>query len=192
MAATERSGFSTPPSLDAALAVPPLRLADEFGGGRVLLSDMRLAFIVMNRARHLAITRLLGPLPPDQENLVTLVAVLALAETAHKKIQPWLVGPALPSFGDGLLTGASLREGLFGVAGSPSRDAPFAGGLLAIAIIGGASAPAAYRSLRAMRGFSHRAATRFHGRYGYLVDPGHWRQRRAVRRISRNGHNAPV
>ena len=36
--------------------------------------------------------------------------------------------------------------------------------------------------LHGLRGSGHIADVAFHKRYGYLIDPGHWRQRRAQRR----------
>lgn len=180
--------LSSPP-IGAATSAPTLALAEKFGGDRLLLSDVRLAFMLMNRARHLAITRLLGPLPRDQQNLVTLVVALALTQTAHDRFGRLMRGPALPPAGDNLLVGGLLRDGLLRVAGSPARETPFAGGLLVLAIVGGAAGPSASKSLRAIRASSRGATSGFHHRYGYLVDPGHWRERRAARRLARDGRS---
>jgi hypothetical protein len=161
--------------------VAALGLSEEFGGGRLLVSDVRVAFLLINRARHLAIARLFG-VPRDQANLVTLIAVMVLAERAHEKAHRLIGGPSLPSAGDGLLAGASLRELLCGFAGAPARDTPLLGTLLTIAVLGGTVGPTASKSLRAVGTSSHRVAVGFHDRYGYIIDPGHWRQRRAQRR----------
>jgi hypothetical protein len=160
------------------VAAPPL--ADEVGGTRLLLADARVAFLLINHARHRTITRLVG-VPRDQANLVTLVAVMALADAVHDKIQTVLGGPSVPSFGGGLLAGASLRELLWGVTGPPARDTPLSGTLLTIAIVGGSAGPTALKSLRAIRASSRQIHDGFRHRYGYLVDPGRWRARRAAR-----------
>lgn len=156
------------------------RLAEEFGGGRLLLSDMRLAFLLMNDARNRAAARLFA-VPQEQANLVTLVAVAMLAETGHRKLQRLLNVPSVPSSGEGLMAAAAMRELAWNVAGPPARDMPLSGLLLAIAIVGGTATPAALKSLRAVRAFAHRTNVGFHRRYGYIVDAGHWRQRHAQR-----------
>lgn len=168
--------------------VAALRLAEEFGGGRLLLSDLRVAFLLMNDARHRTVARLFG-VSPDQANLVTLIAVMMLAEAAHRKVQRLFSAPSVPSPGDGLVAGASLRELLLGVAGSPARDVPFSGPLLAIAVLGGTVGPTAFKSLRAIGDSSRKMTVGFHHRYGYVVDPGHWRRRRAQRQ--NGGFKAP-
>ena len=71
-----------------------------------------------------------------------------------------------------------LREALCRVAGPDARDTPALASLLAIAVIGAT----ARSGLHGLRGSGHSADVAFHKRYGYLVDPGHWRQRRAQRR----------
>jgi hypothetical protein len=160
--------------------VAALRLAEEFGDARLLLSDLRVACLLINHARHRTIARLFG-VPRDQANLLTLVAVMTLAGAVNDRIQTMLRGPSVPSLGDGLLAGASLRELLRGVAGPSAGDAPLLGTLLTIGVLGGIAVPAAAKSLRATRASSQRLHVAFRHRYGYLVDPGHWRARRATR-----------
>jgi hypothetical protein len=161
--------------------VGTLRLAEEFGGARLLLSDMWTAFLLIDHARHRTIARLFG-VPRDQANLLTLVAVLTLADAIHDKAQRLLGGPPVPPLGDGLLGAASLRELLWRVVGRPDPDTPLASTLLVIAVVAGTAGPAGLESLRAIKASSHRTAIVFHHRYGYMIDPGHWRQRRAQRR----------
>jgi hypothetical protein len=79
-----------------------------------------------------------------------------------------------------------IREALCRVAGPDSRDTPLLTTLLAIAVIGGA----ARSGLHGMRRSGHQADVAFHKRYGYLIDPGRWRQRRAQRRAAQA--TAPV
>jgi hypothetical protein len=92
-----------------AQVVAALRLAEEFGGARLLVSDLRVAFLLINHARQRTIARLFG-VPRDRANLVTLVAVMVLADTVHDKIKTVLSGPPVPSLGDGLFASASLRN----------------------------------------------------------------------------------
>lgn len=160
--------------------VAALTLGEEFGGGRLLLSDMRLAFLLTNQARLRTIARLFG-IPPDQANLLTLVGAITLATAAQARVQRLLKGPPLPTMGGGLWAGSWARELMFGVAGLPPGETPLPGNLLMIAVVAGAAGPVAIKSLRTIRSSSHRAALDFHHRYGYIVDPGHWRQRRARR-----------
>jgi hypothetical protein len=155
-------------------------------GARVLSTDLRVAAALANDARHRAITRLFA-VPADQQNLLTLVAILALAQSGSEHLKRMLAGPPLPSAHTSLLATSSVKELLLSVAGPPARDTPNAGMLLAIAIVGGATGPTVFRSLRGARAFSRRAATGFHHRYGYIVDPGHWRAQRALRRTQRSG-----
>jgi hypothetical protein len=83
--------------------------------------------------------------------------------------------------GDLLIGAALLREALWDVAGPASREATPLGVLLIIAFAGGAARRALHRSSHHVGGISHRMTVGFHHRYGYLVDPGHWRARRAQR-----------
>jgi hypothetical protein len=154
---------------------------DELAGSRRLLSDMRTTFLLVDEARHRTIARLFA-IPKDQENLLTLVVALMLAEAASEKLNRFRSMPGVPSLGDGLLGLGSLREVLCGVAGPASRETPTTAILLMGAVLAGGAGPAVVKSLHGLRSSSHRASVGFHHRYGYLVDPGHWRQRRANRR----------
>lgn len=167
---------------------------DEMGtggraGARVLRTDVRVAALLGNYARRRTIARMFGA-SPEQANLVTMVAVLAIAQATSEYIQRLAAGPPVPSATEGLFVSASLKELLSSVAGPPSRETPSAGTLLALALVGGTAGPAVFRSTRAARSASRRMATGFHHRYGYLVDPGHWRQQRALRR-ARGAQRAP-
>jgi hypothetical protein len=73
-----------------------------------------------------------------------------------------------------------------GSSGGVRRSVFALGTLLAIAVIGGT----ARSGLHGVRGSGHQADVAFHQRYGYLVDPGHWRARRAKRRAAQA--SAPV
>jgi hypothetical protein len=176
---------------------PTVRASEDGGefagleaGGARLLADARVAFLLINYARLRAVARLFG-VGPEQANLLTAVALLTLAETSRRKIRAMMEGPALPSLEDGLLGGAMLREALGGVAGLSGRDAPQPATLLMLAVVGGLAAPTLFKSIRGVRATTHRTTVAFHHRYGYLVDPGHWRARHAARASRLAADRAP-
>lgn len=156
---------------------PPATLREEFGGVRLLVGDIRTASLLVNAARHRIIGGLFG-VPREQENLLTLVAVLTMAGWTQRRIERLMRTP--PEAGETLLGAASLREVLCAVAGPSSRETPMTGTLLAIAVAAGAASPAVIKSVHGIRSSSHRLVVGFHRRYGYVVDPGHWRARRAA------------
>ena len=60
---------------------------------------------------------------------------------------------------------------------------------LVLAVVGGTAGPTAMKSIRAIRAGSNRASLAFHHRYGFLVDAGQWRARRAQRWEAAHAHN---
>jgi len=158
-------------------------MLEDFGGGRLLLTDMRVAWLLLNEARYRAIERLFG-LPRDQANLATLIALLVLAQAVHEKAAPVLRAPPAPSAADAALGAAALRELFYDVAGPSSRETPLFATLVTIAVLGGLARPVVRASVHAIRGSSHASVARFRHRYGYVVDPGQWRARRAQRRAA--------
>ena len=167
----------------AAAAVPAAAadgsaLADEFGAGLVLVSDLRTGVMLLNHARYRALEAL-GVRPAD----VNLVSV-AIAATGLD-----LVGGAVrrgsralvkPSRGDVWLGAGLVDDLLHEVAGPGSRDVTYGSALIAFALLSKRSGPAVVRSARGATEFSRRTATAFHHRYGYLIAA---RARRAQRRL---------
>ncbi len=170
--------------MDVPLPQPRQDGARPSGGSNLLLADARTAFLLANAARHRALERLFG-ISPDQANAVTVIGLILLAQTAHDKVGRFLRAPGPPSLADGAFLDASLRNALRGVAGPTVADAPGLSTLLALAVLGTAARPVASESLRALKSSSHRLTFGFHHRYGYLVDPGHWRERRAQRQAAK-------
>lgn len=116
---------------------------------------------------------------PRSGNLITLVAAPALAEAAHVRIQRLLGGPALPSLGDGEWAvgrgscSAVWPDHLLAICRSwvrCSRPPSSAAWLVR---------PQSSRSARCAR-FAPSDGQVPH-RYGYIVDPGQGRQRKAQR-----------
>jgi hypothetical protein len=156
----------------------PLR-ATGVSGGRLLATDLRIATLLLNDARYRAFQRAFA-IERKDVNLVTLIALLIMAQgtqtTTHRFKNRRRLTLAEDFMGFGI-----IREALARVAGPDSRDTPLLSTLLAIAVIGGA----ARSGLHGIRGSGHQADVAFHHRYGYLIDPGHWRAQRAQRREAR-------
>jgi hypothetical protein len=161
----------------------PLR-ASNVSGGRLLATDVRVATLLLNDARYRAFQRVFA-IERRDVNLMTLIALLVMAEKAQATTRS-VTARGGPTLTEHFMGFGMLREALCGIAGPNSRDTPLLGTLLAIAVIGGA----ARSGLHGVRGSGHRADVAFHHRYGYLIDPGHWRRRRAQRRSAQG--SAPV
>lgn len=156
----------------------PLR-ATGVSGGRLLATDLRIATLVLNDVRYRLFQRLFA-VERNEVNLISLIALLLLAErtqTTGRRIR----SQRGPTMAQNFMGFGIIREALCRVAGPDSRDTPLLSSLLAIAVIGGA----ARSGLHGVRGSGHQADVAFHHRYGYLIDPGHWRQHRANRRNGR-------
>ncbi|HEX4009555.1 MAG TPA: hypothetical protein VHX62_06090 [Solirubrobacteraceae bacterium] len=160
-------------------------------GGNLLLSDLRTGYLLLNELRYRAIVGTFG-VSRQQANLVTLVGVSMVAQALQDRATRLLRVTGPPMAMDGALTVAGLRGVLCQVAGVPSADVPGAGALLAMGILGGAFAPTLTRALRGLRADSLRLSTDFHHRYGYLVDPGHRRARRARTRDTAQDGGTPT
>jgi hypothetical protein len=144
---------------------------EELGGARLLASDVRVASLLANEARHRAIDRVFG-VPREQANLLTLIVLGLLLHATHDKIDQLLRGPGPPTRTDAALGGAVVRELLYDLGGPASRNTPLFATLLTFALLAGLSGPAARRSLRGIRASSHRTRVAFNHRYGHLVGRG--------------------
>jgi hypothetical protein len=153
--------------------------ASDLSGARLLARDVRIATLLLNNARYRAFQRVFAVERRDV-NVVTLIALMVMAEKTQSTAQR-LRGHRGPTLAEDFMGFGIARETLCRVAGPASRDTPMLSTLLAIAVIGGA----ARSGLHGVRGSGHQADVAFHHRYGYLIDPGHWRQRRAQRRATR-------
>jgi hypothetical protein len=153
----------------------PLR-ASGVSGGRLLATDVRVATLLLNDARYRTFQRVFA-IERKDVNLVSLIALLVIAEKAQSTGRKLRSGRG-PTMAEDFMGFGIVREALARVAGPESRDTPLLSTLLAIAVIGGA----ARSGLHGIRGSGHQADVAFHRRYGYLIDPGHWRRRRAERR----------
>ena len=145
-------------------------------GARLLARDVGIVALLLNDVRHRTFQRVFAVERKDV-NLVTLIVLLVTAERMQATSRKVRAGRG-PTLAEDFMGFGILREALCRVAGPDARDTPALASLLAIAVIGGTARSA----LHGLRGSGHGADVAFHKRYGYLVDPGHWRQRRAKRR----------
>jgi len=164
--------------------------AGEPVGANLLLSDIRVASLLVNEARYRALERVLG-IPRDQANVATVVAVLLVLEALQDSSTQALRKRRPPSVGEFAFGVTAAREGLYAVAGPESRESPLFASVLMLAVLGNVLRPVVSRSLRDLRASSHGLDVKFRQRYGYLIDPGHWRARRAKRRADAATASAP-
>jgi len=157
------------------------RSVQEPGGVNLLLSDIRFAFLLANEARHRALERAFG-IQRDQANFVTLVAALLVLESMQDRTSKAFTSGRPPSAGEMALGTTAAREALYAVAGPAAREGPLFASLVMLAVAGAAIRPVVGRSLRGIRASSRARNIKFRQRYGYIVDPGHWRERRMQRR----------
>jgi hypothetical protein len=143
----------------------------------VLATDVRLALLLLSEARYRALGRVFGT-SREQANLITFVLVLAVADGGFEVYRRAMRGPPVPPLGDGALAAASVRELFSSAAGLPPGDSSQLGTLLTLAFAGGLLGPTVVRSVRDAKSTSQRLDRAFRHRYGYLIDPGHWRRRR--------------
>ena len=139
-----------------------------YGGARLLVSDARVALLLLDRARYRVVARLFG-VPKDQSWPVTLIALALVAGAADKKWDQMVRGPGGPTRSDVALGVATLRELLIPVAGPSSRDMPLVGTLVMIAVAGALVRPGLSRAVHGIRSSSHRARGAFNHRYGHLL-----------------------
>jgi hypothetical protein len=142
------------------------------GGVNALAADLRTTFLLLNEGRYRALTRMFGISRADA-NIVTLVALGALAQASHEQFQRMMRMPGGPTRGDAELGLAALNELAYGIGGPASRQMPFFGGLLVLAVAGAMSGPTAVRSVRAMRQSVRRMHQASLHRYGHLIGRPH-------------------
>lgn len=141
---------------------------DDAAGARLLVSDVRVALLLLDEARYRVLNRLFG-VSRDQSWVVTLIALVALAQAAHEKSDQMLRGPGGPTRADVVLGGAALRELLAWIPGPSSRETPLVATLVTIAVAGALVRPALSRTAHGIRTSSHRARLSLNRRYGHLL-----------------------
>jgi len=140
----------------------------DIAGAKLLVSDVRVALLLVDEARQRVVERLFG-VSREQSWQVTLIALVLLASTAHDKSDQLLKGLGGPTRSDVVLGAAGLRELLTWISGQSSRDTPLVGTLVMVAIVGALVRPGVSRAAHGIRTSSHRARLSFKHRYGHLL-----------------------
>jgi hypothetical protein len=160
----------------------PIRREGYFGGAGLLASDARVVSLFADEARRRLIQRLFGIPRTDKSGLVSLIALLTLADAARRQMEG-ISAPSPPTL-PGVMFGIGLvKESAYRVAGPAARQSPYFGTLLALALMGATVRLGVRASTRGVRSLSHQARSEFDHRYGHLVRPnraGLSRRRRAT------------
>lgn len=151
----------------AAGGEPDIALED-LAGARLLASDVTVALLLVDEARHRVVERSFG-VSREQSWPVTLIALALLASAAHDKSDQLLNGPGGPTRFDVMLGAAGLRELLTWIPGPSSRDTPLVGTLVMVAVVGALVRPGVSGAAHGIRTSSHRARLSFNHRYGHLL-----------------------
>jgi hypothetical protein len=141
---------------------------EDLGGARLLVSDVRVALLLLDEARYRTVKWLFG-VSRDQSWPVTLIALAMLASAAHDKSEQMLTGPGGPTRADLALGAVGLRELLVGIPGRSSQDTRLVATLVAIAMAGAVVRPGLSRTIHGFRTATHRVRQSFNHRYGSLL-----------------------
>jgi hypothetical protein len=139
----------------------PLNRA-ELGVATELFVDVRVRSLLMGEARRRVVTRMFGVPREDQSFLVTMIVIGAVA-TVLRGFAPRPL--PRPSGADVAMGGAVLSATLRGIAGAPSRNMPFAGALIAFAVLSRSVRPAVAGSAREARALVRGVRAAFGARY---------------------------
>lgn len=139
----------------------------QFSDVRLRVADARVASLLLGDARNRAVARVFG-VSSDRALLLSVVALGTAAVALNAKVQKALRGPGGPTAADAALGIISLKEVVYRIAGTDSRETPLLGTLILIAVIEAAFGPARRGSVRAIRTSSHALRTAFDNRLGIL------------------------
>lgn len=141
---------------------------DLFGGGALLVADLRLVYLLLNEARARAITRLFGISGPNS-GLVTIIALALAAQTAHRKVARVLNAPGAPEVGEMALGASVVTASARWIAGPGVGEFPLFGPLILFAVVGHAARPVLRSAVHGMRSSAHRAHASVDHRYGHII-----------------------
>ena len=138
-----------------------------FGGARLLVSDVRLALLLLDEARQRVVERLFGV---SRDQLVRDVdRAWKLAQAAHDNSDQMLRGPGGPTRADAGAWSRCARGAARRDPRPSSRETPLVATLLTIAVAGAPVPPALSRTAHGIRTSSHRARLSCNHRYGHLL-----------------------
>jgi hypothetical protein len=121
------------------------------GAARVVFGGAIMAFLLLNEVRHRIVERVFG-VSREDSNLVTIFAIDSVAEGLHGSAARVLEVRPRPSVADAAIGAVALKETVHGVAGDLSRNTPFFGALLALAVLERSFGPMLRGSFRGVRG----------------------------------------
>lgn len=139
-----------------------------FAGAKLLLSDARLAFALLNEGRYRAIERVFG-VPRDSQFLLTLILLGMSAQAVERRVRQVLGLPGLPARSDAILGAGLLKEGAHGIAGDLSRETPLFGTLAVVVVVSSAMRPGLRASAHGLERLGHQVRYEFDHRYGHLI-----------------------
>jgi len=166
-----------PASPEAARARQALREAvreEYFGGARLIFSDARVAYMLLNDARSRTIGRIFG-ISGENSGLVTIIALGLLAESARAGVARALSAPGDTDLADAVIGVSVVRESARALVGAVSADSPMFVTLVAVAMVGHVARPAVAGAIHRVKTSSHRARADFGHRYGHIIRPSHLR-----------------
>jgi hypothetical protein len=131
--------------------------ATDIAAARVFIADARLALMVLNHLRLLLLRHMFGA-SREQANALTVVLALTAADASLRNARR--LTHARPSSGDAAMAGFLMRDAALGVAGPTARAFPFAGTLLAGAMLAGIALPQLRRAMHGVRAAEHRVRER--------------------------------
>jgi hypothetical protein len=129
---------------------------------RTLFVDVGVRSLLIGEARRRAVTRVFGVPPNEQSLLVTLILLGAVGTVARGLAPRQFPRPNRTSAAVG---GTLMNSTLRGIAGAPSAGVPFAGVLIAVAVLSRSLRPAVAGALHETRAFAHGIGTVFGVRY---------------------------
>jgi hypothetical protein len=136
-----------------------------FGAGRLFIADSRLAFGVVNYARHRAFARVFG-VQGEEANLLTLVLVLTAGPPTAAALWRAVRAPLAVATGlNAAVGGVAVRTATRGIAGPGVSQVPNVEALLALAVVGGLAVPQLRRAVRGVRAAEHRVRQQREGMY---------------------------
>jgi hypothetical protein len=135
----------------------------EVRGASLLFVDMRVRSLMMGEARRGVVTRVFG-VPRDDQSFLATMIFLGAAGTVLRGLapRPW----PRPTGADAKIGGSVVNAAFRGIAGTPSRTMPVAGGLIAFALVSHSLRPAVAGSAREVRALAREVRASFGARYG--------------------------
>lgn len=143
-----------------------------FGGARLLFSDARVVYLLLNEARSRAIARVFG-ISGQNSALVTMIALGIAAEATHRKVVRAINAPGTPGTADTLIGASVLRESVRAITGT--SEAPLLGTLVIASVAGSMLRPVLRATVRGVKASAHLARADFDRRYGHIIRPSHRR-----------------